>query len=53
MPQTSMVSVKGICAKSECDTVVVINVRGGDGGNASKWGRSELIHWSRKEFVKK
>jgi hypothetical protein len=33
---------KGICAESECDTVVAINVRCGDGGDDSKRGRSEL-----------
>jgi hypothetical protein len=44
---------KGICAKYDCDTVVVITVRRGNGSNDSDRCRYELIQWKRNEFAEK
>jgi hypothetical protein len=44
---------KKIFAKGECDTVVMINVRRGNGSDESNRCRRELIHRKRNEFAEK
>jgi hypothetical protein len=44
---------KGICAKSDGDTVVAINVRCCSSCDDGERRRCELIHWERNEFADK
>jgi hypothetical protein len=44
---------KGICAKSDGDTVIEINVRCCNECDDVEWGRRELIHQEWKEFAEK